>query len=146
MHKAALKELRAALAAAQAAQATESATPTLIPKPRGTSGRGNFNLAKEMGVETTVYHEIQASASFHFSYLRSQYQQSFVRSQYQQSFVRSLVNMSALDKSKHWKNQPGDETHKIFTVVCLPFTPADCNFTNTYLGCREIPDHGEVQI
>lgn len=137
MHKAALKELRAALAAAQAAQATESATPTLIPKPRGTSGRGNFNLAKEMGVETTVYHEIQASASFHFSYLRSQYQQSF---------VRSLVNMSALDKSKHWKNQPGDETHKIFTVVCLPFTPADCNFTNTYLGCREIPDHGEVRI
>jgi len=37
--------------------------PTLIPKPRGTSGRADFNLANAMGVETPVYHEIQADIS-----------------------------------------------------------------------------------
>lgn len=63
--KTALNEARAALAAAQATQATgQSVTgPVLIPKPRGTSGRGDFNLANAMGVDAKVCREIQASVS-----------------------------------------------------------------------------------
>jgi hypothetical protein len=65
-----LNEVRAALAAAQAAQVTaQPTTPTLIPKPRGTSGRGNFNLANAMGVDTTVCHGIQACILPRFSTL-----------------------------------------------------------------------------
>jgi hypothetical protein len=108
-----LDELRAALTAAQANQATVPTTPRLIPKPRGTSGRGDFNLENEMGIETALYREIQASTQ-----LRS----SILRSPHPQNFVRFLVNTSAIDKSQQWKNQPGVEIHKIFTVVSLLFT------------------------
>jgi len=53
--------MQSALTVAQATQVTETATPALIPKPRGMSGRGDFNLANAMGMEIPVYHEIQAS-------------------------------------------------------------------------------------
>ena len=62
-----LREVRAALATAQAAQTTAQlatgAGTTVIPKPRGTSGRGDFNLAKEMKVDTKLCHEIQVSTN-----------------------------------------------------------------------------------
>ena len=107
--KTALKDLHTALAAAQAAQVTaQPATTTIIPKPRGTSGRGSFNLANEMGIDTETCRQIQVRVTF---ILLPGY------SLCPQGFIRSLVNLSALDKSKVWKNQPGDEVHKIFTVV-----------------------------
>lgn len=59
-------ETRGTLAEAQTTQATDTTALTLIPKLRGTSGRSDFNLANVMGVETPVYHEIQAS-TYHFS-------------------------------------------------------------------------------
>jgi len=62
-----LREVRAALAVAQAMQDTAqpaAGTGALIPKPRGTSGRGGFNLANEMKVDTEVCHQIQVSILF----------------------------------------------------------------------------------
>ena len=54
--------MQAALAVAQATQGVAPPTnATLIPKPRGTSGRGDFNLANEMNVDKKVCHQIQAS-------------------------------------------------------------------------------------
>lgn len=48
--------------------------------------------------------------------------------------------MSALDKNVTWKNQPGDEIHKVFTVVRCPLTRIlSNNITDTNLDCREIP-------
>ena len=69
--KAALRELRALLAAAQESQGPfPPATTALIPKPRGTSGRRNFNLANEMGVTKKICRQIQVSALFpHSVYL-----------------------------------------------------------------------------
>jgi hypothetical protein len=64
--KAVLREVRAALAAAQANQGVvPPATITLIPKPRGTSGRGNFNLANEMGINKKLCNQIQVRLPFH---------------------------------------------------------------------------------
>ena len=56
-------------------------------------------------------------------------------SSHPQGFVRSLVNMSALDKAVSWKNQPGDEVHKIFTVV-RSFTPTTTSSTDCLLDRR----------
>ena len=108
-----MKDVRAALATAEAtsAAAAQPATTALIPKPRGTSGRGGFNLAKEMDVDKETYHLIQVSIVFYFPTGCSSHSLG------QQGFVRSLVNMSGIDKSTSWKNLPGDEVHKIFTVV-----------------------------
>jgi hypothetical protein len=111
-----LREVRAALAAAQETQdALSPATTALIPKPRGTSGRGNFNLANEMHVDKKVRKQIQVSSVFSHSVR--------LPTSYLQAFVCSLVNMSCLDKSISWKNQPGDEVHKIFTIVCVLSSP-----------------------
>ena len=51
--------------------------------------------------------------------------------------------MSDIDKSLPWKNQPGIEMHKIFTVVrrLLPLRP---RFTDPRLDCGKISDHGQV--
>ena len=38
-----------------------------------------------------------------------------------QTFVRILIEKSDLDRMAHFKHQRGDEVHKIFTVVCLPY-------------------------
>jgi len=59
-----LREVRAALAVAQAMQdmvQPAAGTGALIPKPRGTSGRGGFNLANKMKVNTEVCHQIQVT-------------------------------------------------------------------------------------
>jgi len=57
--------VRAALATAQATQDAAQPTATaLIPKPRGTSGRGNFNLANEMKVDKQICHQIQVRLPF----------------------------------------------------------------------------------
>ena len=64
-----------------------------------------------------------------------------------QAFVRSLVNMSVLDKDVLWKNQPGDEIHKIFTVVRRSLAPAVFGrCTHASLDCRKIPGHGQVPV
>jgi hypothetical protein len=61
-----LREVRAALAAAQETQATVQPAPTaLIPKPHGTSGRRDFNLADKMEIDKKLCHQIQASFLFH---------------------------------------------------------------------------------
>ena len=63
-----LKDVQAALAAAQANRvAPPPTTPALIPKPRGTSGRAGFNLAKEMNVDKNTCHVIQVRTTFVFS-------------------------------------------------------------------------------
>ena len=52
--------------------------------------------------------------------------------------------MSAIDKTVPWKAQPGDEVHKIFTVVCSP-TRAKIDLTDAIivalLDCREISNY-----
>ena len=58
-----LKDVRVALAVAQANIATQPVTTTLIPKPRGTSGRSGFNLAKEMNIDTKTCRVIQVSTT-----------------------------------------------------------------------------------
>lgn len=64
--KAKLREVQAALAVAQETQGVaQPAATALIPKPRGTSGRGDFNLAKAMKVDKKVCHEIQVCPPFH---------------------------------------------------------------------------------
>lgn len=124
--KAALKVLRAALAAAQATQvAAQPVTTTLVPKPRGTSGRAGFNLAKAMDIDPDTYHRIQVCVAF---------VSPTINLPRPQGFVRTLVNMSALDKTIPWKNQPGDEIHKIFTVVCSS-TPTKPDFIDAW-PCR----------
>ena len=107
-----LKEVRATLAALQATHIVvqPAATMSLIPKPRGTSGRGDFNLANKMGVDVKTCQQIQVCAAF---------TSLTICSSYLQSFIHSLVNLSALDKTVAWKHQPGDEVHKTFTVVGL---------------------------
>ena len=63
--KAMLREVQAALVTAQAAQGMpQPATATLIPKPRGTSSHGKFNLANEMGVDKKLCGQIQVCLSF----------------------------------------------------------------------------------
>ena len=42
--------------------------------------------------------------------------------------------MSTLDKALSWKNQPGDEIHKIFTVVGPPASAGAENLTDRSLG------------
>ena len=67
--KAALRDLQAMLATAQATQvAAQPATATLIPKPRGTGGRGDFNLANAMNVDAKTCRQIQVSSMSHFSH------------------------------------------------------------------------------
>lgn len=134
--KAMLREVWAALVTAQAAQGRpQPATTTLIPKPRGTSGRGKFNLANEMGVDKKLCGQIQVCLSF--SPLP-------VCSQHLQAFVCSLVNMSTLNKNVTWKNQPRDKVHKIFTVVRCPLIPIIYNgFTYIDLDCRAVSNYEE---
>lgn len=137
--KVALRDVRAALAAAQATNigAQPPTIVTLIPKPRGTSGRGGFNLAKEMGVDPKTSRQIQVSTTFI---------SLSIYSSCLQNFIRTLINMSALDKTISWKNQPGDEVHKIFTVVCL-FTPTGISFTDaTLLDRRKISNYEEIPV
>ena len=63
-----LRDVRAALAAAQAANiVAPPTTATLIPKPRGTSGRGDFHLADKMKVNDATCHQIQVSTMLHIS-------------------------------------------------------------------------------
>ena len=137
--KAMLREMRAALNTAQAAQGTpQPATATLIPKPRGTSGHGKFNLANEMGVDKKLCGQIQVCLSF--SPLP-------VCSQHPQAPVRSLVNMSTPDKNVTWKNQPRDEVHKIFTVMRHPLIPIIYNgFTYINLDHRAVSNYEEFRI
>ena len=112
-----MRDVQATLIAAEATQAVaQPAAATLIPKPRGSSGRCNFNLANEMNVSVQTYRQIQVSAMLHISDCSLMDVQSF---------VRTLVNMLALDKSLSWKKQHGDEVHKIFTVVCSLTSPTD---------------------
>ena len=59
-----LRDVQAALAAAEATQAiAQPAAAALIPKPRGSAGHHNFNLANEMNVSAQTDRHIQVSAT-----------------------------------------------------------------------------------
>ena len=79
-----------------------------------------------MGVDAKTVRQIQVSVVFG---------PLIIYSSHPQGFVRVLVNMSAIDKAVSWKNQPGDEIHKIFTVV-RPLTPTTANSTDYFLDYR----------
>ena len=77
-----------------------------------------------MGIDAKSSRQIQVSVTFILAIIYSL--------AHSQGFVRTLVNMLALDKTVLWKNQPGDEIHKIFTVV-RPFAPTGATLTDS---CR----------